>query len=134
MKVRSQPQAPMAAELPAKSVAHLEDLWAPPAQISSGTAKENTLPLPTLLSAQMRPPVSSTRRFESGSPHPAGGDASEEADCEEKEAGCGSGPSGSIAAGGLRKPNSSAGARLGRGGAIRHQLSLAVAIIERCAE
>ena len=74
--------------------------------------------------------------------HPAGGDASEEAGCEEKEVACGSGPSGSIATGGLGNPNSSAGAcskgcaysypgalRLG-GGAIRHQLSVAVAIIE----
>ncbi len=34
-------------------------------------------------------------RTQSGSRHPAGGDASEEAGCEEKEAGCGSGPSGS---------------------------------------
>ena len=53
---------------------------------------------------------------------------------EFSEAGCGSSPSGSIAAGGLGKPNSSAGATLGGGGAIRHQLSLAVAIIERRAE
>jgi PEGA domain len=86
-------------------------------------------------------------RTQSGSRHPAGGDASEEAGCEEKEAGCGSGPSGSIAAGGLGNPNSSAGAcskgcaysypgalRLGGGGAIRHQLSMAVAIIEGRAE
>jgi len=36
MKVRSQPQAPMAAELPVKSVAHLEDLWA---QIGRGLGK-----------------------------------------------------------------------------------------------
>ena len=36
MKVRSQPQAPTAAELPAKSVAHLEDLWA---QIARGLGK-----------------------------------------------------------------------------------------------
>src|SRR5882757_3439213 len=36
MKVRSQPQAPMAAELPLKSVAHLEDLWA---QIGRGLGK-----------------------------------------------------------------------------------------------
>src|SRR5258707_30079 len=34
-------------------------------------------------------------RTQSGSRHLAGGDASEEAGCEEKEAGCGSGPSGS---------------------------------------
>jgi hypothetical protein len=86
-------------------------------------------------------------RTQSGSRHPAAGDASEEAGCEEKEAGCGSGPSGSIAAGGLGNPNSSAGAcskscaysypgalRLGGGGAIRHQLSMAVAIIEGRAE
>jgi hypothetical protein len=65
---------------------------------------------------------------------------------EFSEAGCGSSPSGSIAAGGLRKPKSSAGAcskgcayspgalRVGGGGAIRHQLPVAVAINERRAE
>ena len=36
MEVRSQPQAPAAAELPARSVAHLEDLWA---QIARGLGK-----------------------------------------------------------------------------------------------
>ena len=36
MKVRRQPQAPKAAELPEKSVAHLEDLWA---QIARGLGK-----------------------------------------------------------------------------------------------
>jgi hypothetical protein len=36
MKVLSQPQAPTSAELPAKSVAHLEDLWA---QIARGLGK-----------------------------------------------------------------------------------------------
>jgi hypothetical protein len=41
-----------------------------PAQISNGTAKENTLPFPTSLSTQMRPPISSTRRFEIVSPSP----------------------------------------------------------------
>ena len=41
-----------------------------PAQISSGTAKENTLPLPTPLSTEMRPPISSTSRFEIVSPRP----------------------------------------------------------------
>ena len=41
---------------------------------------------------------------------------------------------GSIAAGGLASPYRSAGVRLGGGGAIRHQLSMAVAIIERRAE
>src|ERR1700693_5682362 len=41
-----------------------------PAQISNGTAKENTLPLSTVLSAQMRPPISSTRRLEIVSPSP----------------------------------------------------------------
>ncbi len=51
----------------------------------------------------------------------------------------GAGPSGSIAAGGLGSLYSSAGyypgaLRLGGGGAIRHQLSMAVAIIERRAE
>src|SRR3984893_11696433 len=40
------------------------------AQISNGTAKANTLPSPTLLSTQMRPPISSTRRFEIVSPSP----------------------------------------------------------------
>ena len=36
MEVRSQPQAPTAPELQAKSVAHLEDLWA---QIARGLSK-----------------------------------------------------------------------------------------------
>ena len=36
MKVRRQPQAPTAAELPEKSVAHLEELWA---QIARGLGK-----------------------------------------------------------------------------------------------
>ena len=36
VEVRSQPQAPAAAELPARSVAHLEDLWA---QIARGLGK-----------------------------------------------------------------------------------------------
>jgi hypothetical protein len=40
------------------------------AQISNGTAQENTLPSPTLLSTQMRPPISSTRSFEIVSPSP----------------------------------------------------------------
>ena len=47
---------------------------------------------------------SAATRTQSGSRHLAGGDACEEADCEEKEAGCGSGPSGSIAAGGGTSP------------------------------
>jgi predicted metalloprotease len=36
MKVRSEPQGPTSAELPGKSVAHLEDLWA---QIARGLGK-----------------------------------------------------------------------------------------------
>ena len=43
---------------------------AAPAHISSGTVKENTLPLPTPLSTRMHPPISSTRRFEIVSPSP----------------------------------------------------------------
>jgi hypothetical protein len=81
-------------------------------------------------------------RTQSGLRHSAGGDAAEEAGCEEKEAGCGSGPPGSIAAGGLGNPNSSAGACTNGcacscpgalipsgGGTIRDQLSLALTII-----
>ena len=40
------------------------------ARTSSGTVKANTLPLPSSLSTQMRPPISSTRRFEIVSPNP----------------------------------------------------------------
>jgi hypothetical protein len=77
-------------------------------------------------------------RAQSGSRHPAGGDAAEEAGCEEKEARGGSGPSGPIIADRL----GSAGARTNDcacscpaalipsgGGSIRDQLSLAVTII-----
>ena len=41
-----------------------------PAQISSGTANANTLPLPTTLSTQMRPAISWIRRFEIVRPRP----------------------------------------------------------------
>ena len=41
-----------------------------PAQISSGTVKENTLPFPTPLSTRIQPPINSTRRFEIVSPSP----------------------------------------------------------------
>src|SRR5262249_24589380 len=67
-----------------------------------------------------------------GSRGPAGGDT-EEADCEEKEARCDTSPTGSIAAGCLGSAHACAsccpGALSLGSGAIRDQLSLAVAIV-----
>ena len=40
------------------------------AQISNAATNENTLPSPTTLSSQMRPPISSTRRLQIVSPSP----------------------------------------------------------------
>jgi len=79
-------------------------------------------------------------RTQSGSRHPAGGEAAKETGCQEKDAGCG--PPGSIAAGSLSRPNCSTSARtkgcvcsypgaliVSGGGTVRDQLSLAVTII-----
>jgi hypothetical protein len=75
---------------------------------------------------------------QSGSGHPAGGEAGKEAACSEKDAGCSSDPSRGAAAHGLGRPDERAGSGsgpcarafgCGRVGSVRDRISLAIALV-----